>query len=69
MYDQYIGKIVRVTVPETKVKGLPITKNKVRVQGYCSYLGPNPPLDWDLQVTIARKPIQIKSLDEVTIVK
>jgi hypothetical protein len=69
MYDHYIGKVVRLTIPEQKVKGLPLINGKVRVQGYCSYLGPNPLLDWDLQVTIARMPIQIRSLDEVTIVK
>jgi hypothetical protein len=37
------------------------------VCGILTFVGPNKVLEWDLQVTVARVPIQIKSLNEIKI--
>lgn len=37
--------------------------------GKLEFVGPNKFLEWDLQVTVGRMPIQIKSLNEIKVKK
>jgi hypothetical protein len=37
--------------------------------GILTYIGPNKVLGWELQATVAKMPIQIKSLNEIKIPK
>lgn len=39
------------------------------VVGILTYVGPNEALEWNLQVTVDRMPIQIDNLDEIKIVE
>lgn len=58
------GSVVRVRPPFINDKvGI-----KDPIVGELYFLGPNPYLGWELQVTIDRTPYQIKSLSQIELV-
>jgi hypothetical protein len=65
--DQFLNKRISVPIPERDNKGKVIPNKFQQCAGICQFIGPNPLLGWDLQVTVDGTPIQIRHINDIKI--
>jgi len=67
--EQFIGKTVSVRAPIGRDIIGRRNGSMVTIIGDCVLIGPNPFLGYALQVTIGRTPIELQSINQLTIVE
>jgi hypothetical protein len=65
--DQFLNKRITVPIPERDNKGKVITNKFQQCTGICQYIGSNPFMKWDLQVTVDGTPIQVRHINDITL--
>ena len=64
-----IGKRIRVPVPKRDNFGKVMTGQFTKVSGVCQFVGPNPNLGWELQVTVNRMPIKVEHVNDIELME
>lgn len=65
LQEQFLNKRITVPIPERDNKGKVIPNKFQQCSGTCQFIGSNPFLGWDLQVTVDGTPIQVKHINEI----
>ena len=64
-----IGQRVRVKVPFRDNFGKVVPNQFTTACGVCEFVGPNPRLGWELQITIGRMPVKVEHVNDIEIME
>jgi hypothetical protein len=67
LQEQFLNKKITVPVLERDQRGRTIPNKYTTASGQCTFIGSNPVLGYDLQVTIDGMPIQIKHINDISL--
>lgn len=65
--DQFLFKKIIVPLPERNDRGKVIPNRFVDCMGQCTFIGSNPIMGWDLQVTVDGMPLPVKHVNDICI--
>jgi len=67
LQEQFLGKRIAVFVEDRDNQGKIIKNKRVQCTGTCTFIGSNPVLEWDLQVTIDGMPVRVQHINDITL--
>jgi len=67
LQDQFLNKRITVPVNERDNRGKIIPNKYTTASGQCTFIGSNPYLNYDIQVTVDGMPIQIKHINDIVL--
>lgn len=67
LQDQFLNKRIAVVVPERDNKGKIIPNKNSTMYGVCTYIGENKTLGWEIQVNVNHTPIQLKHVNDISV--
>lgn len=66
--DQFLNKKISVFIQDRDNYGKLIPNKYVTCVGQCTFIGSNPYLNWDLQVTIDGMPVRVRHVNDLALV-